>query len=854
MLSRPNEVTQNPTEVQETVALSTPSTETQHGTQHDDQLRLLLDIPTEVLAGVTSYLDPPSLQNLGLVNKCLHEHVKDDGTWHRAFVQQFLGIDFQSELHDCHKRLLLRREAKTWRQEFITRFHLCKKWALSRNATIRHIPVHSAISSMHLMPSQSALLCASTFYGIVSRSLPLTGKILPGYLNPTGPRIGVGIGNPNVEFAPNVSTCLLTSEGGTAKVLWGIRNGEVTVTVANKAIDSSRRGVNFQLTRCLIDDEHEGPVMDAAWDGNELAVTGGADGRVKLWDTRTMKCLWTSEQRTCDLVIDPVIKVATAVVTKGIVACCTRSGIIVVFQGFEQFVSPDRKSPRDWDSVEGDHLTRTSVIPCPVTSTTPRDQTATSLYIDNNTPPIQPVLLVAYEGDTYFYKISLDEPSSGLTPHIEAFGDEGFGPISCVRPFFATGADQCSFVLTGDRLGCIGVYDWQETTLSTKTAVLPDRRLEAHVDGSAVTAIHWDGTTLITGSARGTTHVFDGLTFAELRNFTSPTPRFRGRGHVPPVDPSDDGRVRQILVNPDRDVLVVNVGNAVLAWKAGPIGKGVSGGVRGRLPSGADVRKKKKNTGGKWLDAVELKQNIAESRHLLEQESKKSRHEHGTTREHQESLDLLGLSEQEALEYAIMLSREEGNRNTSTGGASTLHTQPFSESSSSADNARAVEEGVFGWDTDEALSDMGSQRSGSDLIPVSASSSNSSSYENDDARSSASLDSSPVPLLNTNDELHFPPISVSPTPVNTPGLGSGSSSRVNVTGSQPSAWGTPLKGPSISPPGVRSTASVASSPTGQRRPSPASSHPTSFDDDMDDDLRLAIELSLAEARSRGDQV
>lgn len=449
------------------------------------------------------------------------------------------------------------------------------------------------------MPSQSALLCASTSYGIVSRSLPLTGKILPGYLNPTGPRIGIGIGNPNVEFAPNVSTCVLSSEGGTAKVLWGIRNGEVTITVANKAIDPSRRGINFQLTRCLIDDEHEGPVMDAAWDGNELAVTGGSDGRVKLWDTRTMRCIWTSEQQTVDLVIDPVLKVATAVATKGVIVGCMRSGNIVVFKGFERFVNPGRKVPKDSGVIECS--AQTLMIPCPVDFTT-RARTVTSLYIDPNAFSNCPILLVAFDCDTHFYKISFEMGNAGDPSfRTEIFGDDAFGDLSCIRPYFAAGTDQSSFILTGDCLGCISVYDWQVKDFDTKAAIHPVRRFEAHIDGSTVTAIHWNGTTLISGSARGTTHVFDGLTLEELRNFASPMPRFRGRGHAPPVDPNDDGRVRQILVNPDRDVLVVNVGNAVLAWKAGAIGKSASGGVRGRLPLGSDVRPKKKNNGGKWL-------------------------------------------------------------------------------------------------------------------------------------------------------------------------------------------------------------------------------------------------------------
>lgn len=454
---------------------------------------------------------------------------------------------------------------------------------------------------MHLMPAQSALLCASTFYGIVSRSLPLTGRILSGYLNPTGPRLGIGLGNPNVEFAPNVSTCLLMSEGGTAKVLWGIRNGQVAIAMANKAIDPSRRGVNFELTRCLIDDEHEGPVLGAAWGGTDLAVTGGADGRIKLWNTRRMRCLWSSEQqRTRNLVIDPVVKVTTAVSNKGIIAGCTQSGSIIIFNGFEQVMNSNPKSPMERNALGEVH---SLAIPCPVDYTVSREEwSVTCLCLDNNASSGQSAVLVAYEGDVHFHKIFLDVGSDRVSsPRTEAFGDERFGAVSCVRPFFATRADQCSFVLVGDRVGCISVYDWQGKDSNTEKAVLPVRRFEAHVDGSAVTAIHWDGTTLITGSARGETFVFDGLTFRELRSFPNPIPRIRGHRYLPPVDPNDDGRVRQILVSPDRDVLIVNVGNAILAWKAGPIGKGISS-VRGRhrFHLGSDVRKKK-NAGGKWL-------------------------------------------------------------------------------------------------------------------------------------------------------------------------------------------------------------------------------------------------------------
>ena len=244
------------------------------------------------------------------------------------------------------------------------------------------------------------------------------------------------------------------------------------------------------------------------------------------------------------------------------------------------------------------------------------------------------------------------------------------------------------------------------------------------------------------------------------------------------------------------------------------------------------------------LDAVELKQNIADSRHLLEQQQgRKSVHEHGTIREHQESLSLLGLTEQEALEYVIMLSREDSNPNF-RGKASMSHDSPPLVPSVHQDPLVA-EEGVSGWDIDDAPS-IKDQRSESD--PIFASGSSSSSYENDDAQL---LDFSPVPLLNPSDEIHFPPISVSRSPVDNPVLGSRSPQRLDITTSRSSAWG---KDRVISSQGSHNTTSVVSFPASQRRVPTVSSHLTSSGHEADDDLEIAIQVSLIEARSRGDQV
>ena len=102
---------------------STQNSDNQHGLPSNN-IRILLDVPSETLTGITSYLDPPSLLSLGTVNGHLHKHVNNDNTWHRAFVCQFLGIGPESNVHDNAKCLMLRRSEDSWKGELIVRYNL----------------------------------------------------------------------------------------------------------------------------------------------------------------------------------------------------------------------------------------------------------------------------------------------------------------------------------------------------------------------------------------------------------------------------------------------------------------------------------------------------------------------------------------------------------------------------------------------------------------------------------------------------------------------------------------------------------------------------------------------------------
>ncbi|KAJ7723532.1 hypothetical protein B0H16DRAFT_1598368 [Mycena metata] len=782
------------------------STHIQHGL-------LLLHIPPESLTHVTSHLDPQSLLNLGQVNARLSDHIKDDHTWHRAFVYQLLRISPETDLDNAKSLLLRRSYLGSWRQEFIVYYSLRRRWERSRNTTTAHVPLHSPVSSMHLMPGQS-LISSSLQYGVVSRSLPFTGRILRGYLDAAG-TAGFGIGNPNTEFTPNISACALGSDGGTAKILWGFRNGEVAFTSANKAMDAGSRSA-AKFSRCAVGEEHHGGVLDVIWDGAN-AVTGGADGRVKIWDSKKARCVWTSEGRAPE----ECIKVASAL-GRGVVAGAMRSGDIIIWSGLASELPAD---PIHVDVV---------VVSCPIHDARASHE-ITGLFIDNCGP--SPSLLVTFSENTLFYRFDVDFSTGAV--ECTTFGDPALGAITSVAPFFTNQPGELSLVVTGTQLGCVAIYDWTDPTIS-----LPTYKFEAYEDGASVSALAWNGLVLVTGCARGTTKVWDALTLEHLRTFPSPMPRKRasasilvGAGALPAEDPS----VRQIVLGPEKEVLLVAVGDRVMAWRAGPVPKG---GFKTRSAPG---KKKERAVTSKYHQQLEMHQAIVESRHLLDEESAHVQRAYGREREQRARLETLGLDEVEAVEYVLMLSREEAIEREA---------------------AQAIDEGVFEGDFD----DMNGM-SLNNPVPrrVSRSSSPPSSAASSPPRSLLSPPSSPprapgvesrsgrpIPRASgSNSKIQVsPPLRAEPTealftpspPATAPAvahfppISSSASPRGSPAGK--SAWSTPLARSPVPSPGT----SVSSGGRVSRAPSST----TKVDEeDMDDDLRLAIELSLAEALSRG---
>ncbi|KAH6904429.1 hypothetical protein BKA70DRAFT_1373477 [Coprinopsis sp. MPI-PUGE-AT-0042] len=693
-------------------------------------------------------------------------------------------------------------------------------------------------------------------------------------------------------------------------------------------MDSARRTLSAFRT-CGLADQHNRLTTDALWLGPTsgwMAVTASDDGRVKVWDSNTGACLWASEATLRAMVPEPIVKV-TASYALGCIVAILRSGEIRVWSGFNL---KENAAPLAYAS--------SSTLPCPYIPAEPEDiPEVLSLEIDNTLP--SPVLLVAYRHDRLFYRLDLSEdlPNRRVVP----FGEEAMGAPSAICPCFSDDPTMSSIVITGDTLGCVNIYRWN----SHEGHVTPFHSFEAYRDGSTVTSVAWNGVTLVTGSSRGVTQIFDGVSFERLKKIASPVPAFSHRHGAAVVTQPDRENVHHIILGPGKDSLFVGVGDRVLAWKPGPVSRTLKGGVRGRKSLGT-ATKKVQSGPAKLSRQHQIKKFIWESKGIMDEEDKHTGHVQGTLNQQRAQLRDLGLSEAEAVEYILMMSREQAeaqakaDAEAAVSAVSSSTSRLSSSSSASAVTAadalseeeleRALSEGMFQDDFAVEQQSLGnistptpsspptrtpplgsSPNQGRAALRLAASPSNSKvqvlpAYVPEPMEAAPTTDgvvtasTSPSrcrqPEPDLEDEDDFPVVSSgTPSPAGSDAASSagsvtsGLSSRRNSTTSSLSdfgglkrmsppkgAWSAPLRtsatvaaastsstatrgapGSATSPGRAPGSALVAARRAGVHRSPVASTSrvvvPSGLDD-MDDDMRFAIELSLAEARSRGENV
>lgn len=331
----------------------------------------------------------------------------------------------------------------------------------------------------------------------------ILGKILRGFLDASGTANGFGIGNPNIEFSPHVSCIAISSLGGTAHIIWGFRNGEIALTTAPRVMDSDRPTARY--IRCNARDEHPGQIRSLIFtDNDELILSGCSQGRIKLWESKRLHCLWsgTTNQEN-DSPPDPCVKIVF-LATSGVLAAVCQSGDVVIWSGFQ--VRDDGSGHQEQVGV----VESTRVI-----CSQPHGlKTVDCFFIDPRTDSYKAILLIHYAGEKSFLRHTVNTTRKAVVTF--RFGVEGCFPISSLKPCFTSnrrsllssnalksttlaaslsalnstplvGWRPFPFIMTGDSSGGVSLWSWDvvpQHGSPSNGAIHPWRTWEAHEDGS----------------------------------------------------------------------------------------------------------------------------------------------------------------------------------------------------------------------------------------------------------------------------------------------------------------------------------------------------------------------------------
>ena len=532
---------------------------------------------------------------------------------------------------------------------------------------------------------------------------------MKGYLDAQGTLNGDGVGNPNAEFSPDVSTIeiypstsstsssLSASSQLTTRVAWGFLDGTVACTTAPKVMSHDKNARSAKFSRCRIQDAHQGSVTSIAFGEETIGekmgydaltfVSGCTKGLVKLWESKRMTCLWgdsvsfaskVSSVPSLDLHGLAILRVAYDAAGGRIVAAL-RCGDVIVWFGPDlrvdagasrlttvspftvsmPFVSLDdprlqfsflqcHRIPRP-TTGDSNASTPTTDPPIPSSLFIQTSETRSHLF-GGSVESVELQIGICYAGDTGFYRLTVDlrsigapqgpESSPSNDANIIRFSGASVGGITALAPnlvplprtlgrtsvnpdavsilstltspkavdfpSISAGSEiplslplsnsvtfdgtkkPCSFVIGGDALGFINIWEWDaEERVGTNRDPIPvikaRYRWEAHDEGS-VTAVGVNEIALVTGryafvshdlrdlgvyidgSSRGAIRLWNLLTFEHIRSFSLSSTSTRSLGHVGHNDASGLEKVSYVILT--HNVLIASAGKRVMAWRA----------------------------------------------------------------------------------------------------------------------------------------------------------------------------------------------------------------------------------------------------------------------------------------------
>ncbi|CDH57937.1 hypothetical protein RO3G_13583 [Lichtheimia corymbifera JMRC:FSU:9682] len=586
----------------------------------------------EVLAHVFARLDPTSLATVGGVCRFWRHIVMDDTCWKDAFLAYFDTLPFKR----------LRKDS--WKSEYILRTHLIRRWEKGRGTVIQFNPKVGSIKGLAVDYENSTMLVASAEQGLGVRCNPTTGKVERHLMYSTN---------------DNVPCPVRTVEMDGQRILWGFHPGFITMSMRGKSAGGRQLRV--------FSDFHQGAVTALALSTSlrEVVLSAGEDGAIKIWDVIT---------GTCAKSMIGVMATPTCLeITKDFrVIAGYASGDIVVW---DIHVGQIAKERRD-EMLRRQHLHAQATT----TSTTTTDlstrrhvispktvDTGTAVQTIKHDADLD-VMLVTYAGSHEVWKYSI---KTGECLAVYG-GDKGhIGTITCMEwdttlpgetvPLqnalkvkksgvtngtsskqqhtpISSPVKTMRVMVTGDAEGTVCVWDGDAVQKDGKP-IAPLRVLQGHI--CPISAIHVDGCKIVSGSDDGWIRFWDPLTGNLLNVLGNKIPRNA------PVDRTDVSMMRVTNIHCDEYRGVATIGHQVKSWDFSP---------DKQFLDKRNLRQKGKVGNGNARQLhYEMKQDLRESAEAIKQE----RFEREQHAKEVHKMSLGGLSDEEMLAYAMMLSQEE---------------------------------------------------------------------------------------------------------------------------------------------------------------------------------------------------
>lgn len=237
------------------------------------------NLPVELIIRVCCFLDPVSIDNVGLISRSHRDLVHDDTLWKIAFHERFPNTQGFSPL------------ATSWRQEYISRSALTRKFLVGRGTHVLFDARIGLVTHMYVDAHSAEAICGNMTNGLGSVIADrTTGKVKKEYVYPSS----------NRTMSADVTAMATTKHG----LVYGYRNGRIATSTSAKG----SRLFNHTVYRGW----HEGNVnaiaiSDNAANSRITMATGGSEGCIKLWDHRDPMKDCLAEHKLFDRSVEHII-------------------------------------------------------------------------------------------------------------------------------------------------------------------------------------------------------------------------------------------------------------------------------------------------------------------------------------------------------------------------------------------------------------------------------------------------------------------------------------------------------------------------------------------------------------------